>query len=108
MNGSIKYIAKAGYFHHLGVDPTINKHERAMRLCRLQYSIAEASIRPPMNIMLVSFSTVNYWPVFDMNISTYTFIYAMHTSPVSIIPSKGKNTTGIKLVIANGSASVIQ
>jgi hypothetical protein len=35
-------------------------------------------------------------------------MYAVQTFPVSIIPSKGKRTTGSKLVIANGKASTIQ
>ncbi len=32
----------------------------------------------------------------------------MQTDPVSIIPNRGKNTTGIKLVMGKGRASVIQ
>ena len=37
-----------------------------------------------------------------------TFIYAMQTAPVSKRPKRGKATTGIKLVMGRGSASVIQ
>lgn len=40
--------------------------------------------------------------------SINTFIYAVDTSPVSIIPKRGNATTGIKLVTGRGSASVIQ
>ena len=42
-------------YYHLGLAPTIMRTRRAIRLCKLQYSIVSATIRPPMNIILVSF-----------------------------------------------------
>ena len=42
------------WLYHRGLDPTRNRTERAIRLCRLQYSTARANMMLPRNIMLLS------------------------------------------------------
>ena len=96
-------------FYHLGLEPTRKRTPRAIRLCRLQYSTASANIIPPRNIIFDSYIKIIFKIKNPFTINNdITFMYAMQTSPVSIIPKRGKRTTGIKLVMGNGRASVIQ
>ncbi len=44
--------------YHLGLAPTRSSTAKATLLCKLQNSIPSANMRPPMNIIFVSYALI--------------------------------------------------
>ena len=100
---------------HFWEVPIQRRNLRAILWCRLQCSTASAAMIPPVHrqtSFMHCLFRVEYGQNSDgdipMNIMVLSLMYNLHTSEVPRIPRSGNRKTGMREVIAMGTASVIQ